>query len=218
MAQSARTAQWLAGRTSLVERATSLSPPARRTPTTSTTPTGREGNVAPPVNQVYSWGNLPPNQTATRPGNDSTALWGNNDLRQFDSSFTPGQLFGPSRPLVPQERENVRLRDYPVAYNLSTRPRSLEPVGFAESRALAREVVLVRLAVETSRGADGAEPCCPPPLSGKSSSSTSTSAGCHTWCKRMGFVRGRRRQINRARHQRKAQETSPTRPRHFKSP
>jgi hypothetical protein len=27
-----------------------------------------------------------------------------------------------------------------------------------------------------------------------------------------------RRQINRARHQRKAQETSPTRPRHFKSP
>src|SRR5205814_7245212 len=28
----------------------------------------------------------------------------------------------------------------------------------------------------------------------------------------------RRRQINRARHQRKAQETSPTRPRHFKSP
>ena len=48
MAQSARTAQWLAGRTSLVERATSLSPPARRTPTTSTTPTGREGNVALP--------------------------------------------------------------------------------------------------------------------------------------------------------------------------
>src|ERR1700731_541676 len=28
----------------------------------------------------------------------------------------------------------------------------------------------------------------------------------------------RRRQIDRARHQRKAQETSPTRPRHFKSP
>ena len=151
MAQSARTAQWLAGRTSLVERATSLSPPARRTPTTSTTPTGREGNVAPPVNQVYSWGNLPPNQTATRPGNDSTALWGNNDLRQFDSSFAPGQLFGPSRPLVPQERENVRLRNYPVAYNLGYTPRSYESVRFPELRALAREVVLVRLAVETRK-------------------------------------------------------------------
>jgi hypothetical protein len=33
-----------------------------------------------------------------------------------------------------------------------------------------------------------AEPCCPPPRSGKPSSSISTGAGCHTWCKRMGFV------------------------------
>src|SRR6202030_209863 len=41
-----------------------------------------------------------------------------------------------------------------------------------------------------SRRIDGAEPCCPPPRSGKSSSSISTGAGCHTWCKRMGFVRG----------------------------
>jgi hypothetical protein len=42
---------------------------------------------------------------------------------------------------------------------------------------------------ERSRGTDGAEPCCLPSLFGKSSSSTSTGAGCHTWCKRMGFVR-----------------------------
>jgi hypothetical protein len=40
-----------------------------------------------------------------------------------------------------------------------------------------------------SRGTDRSEPCCSPPRSGKSSSSTSTGAGCHTWCKRMGFVR-----------------------------
>jgi hypothetical protein len=40
-----------------------------------------------------------------------------------------------------------------------------------------------------SRGADDAEPCCPALRSGNSYSSTSTDAGCHTWCKRTGFVR-----------------------------
>jgi TolB-like protein len=40
-----------------------------------------------------------------------------------------------------------------------------------------------------SRGADGAEPCCPSPRSDKASSATSTGAGCHTWCKRMDFAR-----------------------------
>ena len=39
-----------------------------------------------------------------------------------------------------------------------------------------------------SRGADDAEPCCAALRSGNSSSFTSTGAGCHTWCKRIGFV------------------------------
>jgi hypothetical protein len=122
-------------RSSLAGWVAALTPRGRaRTPTTSSTPTGREGN-APPA----------------KPGNDSTALWGNNDLSRFDSTFTPGQLFGPARPMVPQERENVRLRNYPVGYNLSYTPRSYEPVTFAELRAMARETVMVRLAIETRK-------------------------------------------------------------------
>ncbi len=151
MAQTARTAQWLAGRTSLVERAATMSPPARRPATTSTTPTGRVGNVAPPIRPTYTFGNQSritgPNPT----GNDPTALWGNLDLNQFNNTFAPGTLFGPERPLVPNEYENVRLRNYPVGYNLNYTPRSYEHVGFAELRAMAREVVLVRLAIETRK-------------------------------------------------------------------
>src|SRR5437764_370574 len=40
-----------------------------------------------------------------------------------------------------------------------------------------------------SRGADGAEPCCPSPRSDQASSATSTGAGWHTWCNRMDFAR-----------------------------
>src|ERR1700730_14167955 len=109
MAQSARTAQWLAGRTSLVERATSLTPPARRSPTTST-PTGREGNVAPAIHPTYTFVNQTPTSAQNKTGNDPTALWGNFDINQFNNVFAPGALFGPERPLVPGERENVRLR------------------------------------------------------------------------------------------------------------
>jgi hypothetical protein len=47
---------------------------------------------------------------------------------------------------------------------------------------------LVRVRSARSCGADDAEPC-PALRSGNSSSSTSTDAGCHTWCKRIGFVR-----------------------------
>ena len=142
-------------RTSLAGWAASLAPLFRaRAPTTSTTPTGREGNVAPAIHPTYTFGSQSPtanNQNQNQPGNDPTALWGNADINQFNSTFQPGTLFGPERPLVPNQYENVRLRNYPVGYNLQYTPRSYERVGFAELRALAREVVIVRLAIETRK-------------------------------------------------------------------
>src|SRR5690348_4773590 len=45
--------------------------------------------------------------------------WGSqNDLTQFRNVFQPEQgIFSPSYPLVPPERERVRLWDFPVGYN-----------------------------------------------------------------------------------------------------
>jgi hypothetical protein len=45
--------------------------------------------------------------------------WGSqNDLTQFRDVFQPEQgIFSPSYPLVPPERERVRLWDFPVGYN-----------------------------------------------------------------------------------------------------
>src|SRR5271169_6080740 len=64
-------------RTSLAGWIASLTPFFRRAPTTSTTPTGREGNVAPAVHPTYSFGSQPQNNNQNNSGNDPTALWGN---------------------------------------------------------------------------------------------------------------------------------------------
>ena len=64
-------------RTSLAGWIASLTPFFRRAPTTSTTPTGREGNVAPAVHPTYSFGSQPQNNNQNHSGNDPTALWGN---------------------------------------------------------------------------------------------------------------------------------------------
>jgi HK97 family phage portal protein len=52
---------------------------------------------------------------------------------------------------VPPEREQVRLWDFPVGYNTTYTPRSYEPIGFDELRALAESHDITRLAIETRK-------------------------------------------------------------------
>jgi HK97 family phage portal protein len=79
--------------------------------------------------------------------------WGTqNDITQFRQVFQPDQgIFSPSYPLVPPERERVRLWDFPVGYNTTYTPRSYEPIGFDELRALAESHDITRLAIETRK-------------------------------------------------------------------
>jgi hypothetical protein len=73
------------------------------------------------------------------------------DLTQFSEDFQPsGGLFAPGYPLPPVEQERLRALDYPVGYNFIYTPRSFEPVGFAELRALARHDI-TRLCIETRK-------------------------------------------------------------------
>jgi hypothetical protein len=61
------------------------------------------------------------------------------DLTQFSETFEPsGGLFAPGYPLPPVEPERLRALDYAVGYNYIYTPRSYEPIGFAELRALAQ--------------------------------------------------------------------------------
>jgi len=80
-------------------------------------------------------------------------VWGTqNDITQFREVFQPDQgIFSPSYPLVPPERERVRLWDFPVGYNTIYTPRSYEPVGFDELRVLAESHDITRLAIETRK-------------------------------------------------------------------
>jgi hypothetical protein len=72
--------------------------------------------------------------------------WGTqNDITQFREVFQPDHgIFSPSYPLVPPERERVRLWDFPVGYNTTYTPRSYEPIGFDELRALAESHDITR--------------------------------------------------------------------------
>ncbi|HEU0157246.1 MAG TPA: phage portal protein [Stellaceae bacterium] len=75
-----------------------------------------------------------------------------NDVTQFSSTFQPDQgIFSPGYPLVPPEPERVRLWDFPVGYNTIYTPRSYEPIGFWELRALAEHHDITRLAIETRK-------------------------------------------------------------------
>ena len=94
------------------------------------------------------------------PGGKRTSLasytWGGfgsqNDITQFRDVFQPDQgIFSPGYPLVPPERERVRVWDYPVGYNTIYTPRSYEPIGFHELRALAENHDITRLAIETRK-------------------------------------------------------------------
>ncbi|MGB6536472.1 MAG: hypothetical protein WBF58_10985, partial [Xanthobacteraceae bacterium] len=56
----------------------------------------------------------------------------------------------PLRPIAPPEIAGRRF-DFPPGYNLVTRPRAYEPVGFAELRAFADAYDLLRLVIETRK-------------------------------------------------------------------
>jgi hypothetical protein len=93
-----------------------------------------------PPEVSYSWGSL------------GTLSGGQDKTRQFKDVFQPDQgIFSPSYPLVPVEPERVRLWDYPVGYNYIYTPRSYEPIGFEELRALAQNHDITRLAIETRK-------------------------------------------------------------------
>jgi len=89
----------------------------------------------------YSWGQ---NAGGFNTGN-------NLEMTRFAPVFQPsGGLFAPSYPVVPVEPERTRRWNFPVGYNLTYTPRSFEPVGFAELRALAQHDI-TRLAIETRK-------------------------------------------------------------------
>lgn len=94
-------------------------------------PTGKRTSLA-----SYTWGG-----------------WGTQtDITQFRDVFLPDQgTFSPGYPLVPPERERVRLWDFPIGYNTIYTPRSYEPIGFDELRALAEAHDITRLAIETRK-------------------------------------------------------------------
>jgi HK97 family phage portal protein len=83
----------------------------------------------------------------------SWAGWGTrDDVTQFRDVFQPDHgIFSPGYPLVPPEREGVRLWDFPVGFNTIYTPRSYEAVGFDELRALAESHDITRLAIETRK-------------------------------------------------------------------
>jgi hypothetical protein len=64
-----------------------------------------------------------------------------------------GDWFGPLNPLSPIAPPDVAGRrfDFPPGYNLVTRPRAYEPIGFAELRGFADAYDLLRLVIETRK-------------------------------------------------------------------
>ena len=66
---------------------------------------------------------------------------------------TGADWFGPLDPLKPIAPPDVAGRrfDFPVGYNIVTRPRAYEPIGFHELRAFADAYDLLRLVIETRK-------------------------------------------------------------------
>jgi HK97 family phage portal protein len=96
-----------------------------------TAPSGKRTSLA-----SYSWG----------------GLGSQNDITQYREVFQPDQgIFSPGYPLVPPERERVRVWDFPVGYNTIYTPRGYEPTGFHELRALAENHDITRLVIETRK-------------------------------------------------------------------
>src|SRR5580692_3670500 len=74
-------------------------------------------------------------------------------VRYAITGVSPETWFGPMQPLKPMAPADVAGRrfDYPTGYNLQYSPRSYEPVGFADLRALADNCDILRLVIETRK-------------------------------------------------------------------
>jgi len=73
------------------------------------------------------------------------------DITQFAPVFQPsGGLFAPGYPLVPPDYERTRRYNFPVGINYIYTPRSFEPIGFAELKALSNDDI-TRLCIETRK-------------------------------------------------------------------
>jgi hypothetical protein len=66
---------------------------------------------------------------------------------------TGADWFGPLNPLSPIAPPDIAGRrfDFPPGYNLVTRPRAYEPIGFAELRGFADAYDVLRLVIETRK-------------------------------------------------------------------
>ena len=66
---------------------------------------------------------------------------------------TGADWFGPLNPLNPIAPPDIAGRrfDFPPGYNIATRPRAYEPIGFHELRAFADAYDLLRLVIETRK-------------------------------------------------------------------
>ena len=92
----------------------------------------------------YSWGQNGSGPSGAAPG-------GTRDIAQFAPVFQPsGGLFAPGYPLVPVERERLRIYNFPTGVNYIYTPRSFEEIGFPELKALARDDI-TRLCSETRK-------------------------------------------------------------------
>jgi HK97 family phage portal protein len=118
---------------------------------------GRRTSLAPIVSYVWGgWGSHPAGELLLGASEANQGRGSNSasrgDVTQFRDVFQPGQgIFSPAYPLVPPEPERVRLWDFPVGYNTIYTPRSYEPIGFDELRALAESHDITRLAIETRK-------------------------------------------------------------------
>jgi HK97 family phage portal protein len=84
-------------------------------------------------------------------GNAYALAGDQNATRQFRTTWGTGGIFSPGEPLVPPEPERTRVWDFPVGWNYTYTPRSYEPIGFAELRALAENHDITRTVIETRK-------------------------------------------------------------------
>jgi hypothetical protein len=92
---------------------------------------------------------MPPRETPIEPGLVARAA----GLVRYVVTGQRPEWFGPGSPLAPQAPEEVRGRqwDFPVGYNIVTRPRAELAIGFPQLRALAENHDITRLCIETRK-------------------------------------------------------------------
>jgi HK97 family phage portal protein len=122
--------------TSLVAMVNAMAAPFRRQ-SAGVVPSPGQGRGAP----IYSYSF----------GQNGAGLGNIRDITQFAPVFQPsGGLFAPGYPLVPPDRERLRIYNFPVGANYIYTPRSFEEIGFPELKALARDDI-TRLCIETRK-------------------------------------------------------------------